>query len=94
MVFPNIYNRAYKTPFHKSSHIYHESNITIIDIIMISFKVTVTILYATKVVKIVCNKFMLQSYNSVADGPPGGANWNPQCKGFGHRCLTIVEERP
>ena len=38
--------------------IYHESNITIIDIIMISFKVTVTILYATKVVKIVCNKFI------------------------------------
>ena len=38
--------------------IYHESNITIIDIIMISFKVTVTILYATKVVKVACNKFI------------------------------------
>ena len=38
--------------------IYHVSNITIIDIIIISFKVTVTVLYATKVVKIVCNKFI------------------------------------
>ena len=34
------------------------ANITIIDIIMISFKVTITVLYATKVVKIVCNKFI------------------------------------